>query len=174
MIKHFFIVCAALIGLFGFNTTEAANSNYKISDIPVDFSTAYDDKSLYLNIRLPVGLEIPDSFTFYNRGNAVGCQVNAKILDGNLFPDSNGDPLSSFQIHIEGINDSTAKKVKLIVKTVTEVIAKRTPTNLKNTSTKTFTGTLSDVQLKLKSEPDLYETDNANEGYVTFKLYHTK
>jgi len=170
MIRGLFII-ASFLGMLGFSPIEATNDEV----CPYSIKSSIIDDKLQVNISLFNGLEFPAVCTIHENDHFKMCDFAVKIIDGTLFSNSEGYPLSKFRMIVHATNDPEANSVTLVVKAIMENIERGWFLNNITTTTKTFAYRFEGIQLNISNKPDLFRDKvDFSLGWITFDIISTE
>jgi hypothetical protein len=171
MNKKIWVINILLAILFSFSLIEAAEDDYQISKVPCKIESFISRDKLYINITLADGLEIADTYENYKCKDSLICFFRVKVTDGYLFPDSEGYPLSNFEIIVFALNNPENNSLAILIEEVTEVLHPGWIFNetcrLTSFNTINYVG----VRLNLFKKPQLIKFENTSQqGQVVFNI----
>ncbi len=171
MKQNLFFIITLLTCAFTFSFVEASSDNYEISKVPLTIERFIQDDKLQLHIKLPDGLEIPNKYGIYEGKSGLTCRFSTKVIDGTLFPDSEGYPLTNLDIVVQANNNSENHTMTLVIQLIKQVIQK---TNNVRKSTTTTTINYQQMQVNVANQPNLSVLEgDPHQGMMTFDIIFT-
>lgn len=107
------LMLASFLSFLSFNLahaqTEAEKENvvtkpeapvYKMFDVPCTIDHAFVGDKLHIQISAPEGMELPETVALEQDKVSFAWNIRTKVLDGKLFPDSEGFPLAGYAVTV--------------------------------------------------------------------------
>jgi hypothetical protein len=171
MFKKLGVFCLVLLTTLVCNRVDGNEDNYEISYVDCTTESFVTDDELIIEIELPEGMEIPETYSTWLRGDhGIGCRLKAVITNGELFPDSNGNPLTNFEVET-GAMEGSDNTVSLRIATKTTVWESGWFTDAEHSSSKTRTILYRNLQLDTSARPTLrYSEDYPRVAQIAYQL----
>jgi hypothetical protein len=155
MLKKLGVFCLVLLTTLVCNRVDGQEDNYEISYVDCKIDTFLSDGELIIEIVLPKGMDIPGKFSTWQQGeNGLGCGFEAVITSPHRFPDSNGNPLTSFKVETNATEDSD-NTISLKIGTTATVVEAGWFTKNEHSSSDSSTRLHRNLRLDMSARPNL-------------------
>lgn len=171
MRKNIFFINFFFVLISSFGPIFPSTDHYKISQVPCSIEKYIQNDKIYLHVTLGDGLEIPCTFQTFQSNEQMVCGFKAKIIDGSLYPDSEGNPLTDFNVVVKALCNPKTKTVTLTIKKVTQVVEMGWILVTKHTSEEEIIFTDDHMLLNGTSKPELSIIEgNPRQAYIIFDI----